>query len=362
MPDFEIHLPAIRGVQGGRPFYIALCPIRFIPRLIPVEPPGALQESPLRRAADRGRSQQIARYLAGNPETYVLPAITCFVDGEVHFDEAAQETQPAGLGTLRLPLKSRILILDGVNRRAGVEMALKLRPELGDEAIPVLFYVDSRPNRVEQMLSDVRRNGSRTARSQGILCDLRDETARIARELITRVEVFTDMTETLRSTISNRSFKLFTLSGIYHATGILLTGKQEEPYTSRLALALDFWTEISRLIPDWGRAKSREVSPAHLRKNYVHAHAIGLAALARVGSSLIKGYPKTWKGRLRPIRALDWSRSNARLWEGRAMIAGRLSKTNVSIVLTGNVIKRELNLPLGPEERAVEATWSGAGR
>src|SRR5208283_50689 len=160
-----------------------------------------------------------------------------------------------GLGTLRVPLNSRILILDGVNRRAGVEMALKLRPELGDEAVPILFYVDSRPKRVEQILSDIRRNGSRSARSQGILCDARDETARITRELLERVDVFKDMTETVRSTISNRSLKLFTVSGIYHATGILLSGKQKELYADRLALAVEFWTDVSELIPDWQRAK-----------------------------------------------------------------------------------------------------------
>ncbi len=361
MPDFEIHVPAIRGVQAGRPFYIALCPAKFIPRLIPLESPGALEASSSGRVADRSRSQEIARYLAGNPDSYVLPAITCFVNGNVDFDEPAGKGSPSGLGTLRVPLKSRILILDGVNRRAGVELALKLRPELGDEAIPILFYVDSSSNRVEQMISDIRRNGSRSARSQGILCDRRDETARITRELITRVEVFTDMTETVRSTISNRSFKLFTLSGIYHANGILLAGKQEEPYAERLELAVDFWSEVSRLIPDWRRAKAREVSPAELRRTYVHAHAIALASLARAGKCLIKARTRSWKRRLLPLRTLDWARSNTLLWEGRAMIAGRISKTNVSVVLAGNVIKKQLDLPLDADERSIEARWL-AGR
>jgi DNA sulfur modification protein DndB len=237
-------------------------------------------------------------------------------------------------------------------------MALKLRPELGDEAVPVLFYVISGPTRVEQMLSDIRRNGSRSARSQGILCDSRDETARITRELIGRVDIFADMTETVRSTISNRSLKLFTLSGIYHASEIFLSGRQKEPYADRLALAIEFWSEISKLMPDWRRAKAREVSPAELRKNYAHAHAIALAALARAGKSLVKMYPRTWKRRLGPLRSLDWSRSNVSLWEGRAMIAGRLSKTSVSVVLTGNVIKRHLGLRLDAEEYAIEERWA----
>ena len=196
--------------------------------------------------------------------------------------------------------RSRILILDGVNRRAGIESALKLRPELGNESIPVLFFVDSDADRIEQMLSDIRRKGSKSARSQGILCDLRDETSRITRKLIAEVDIFTDMTETVRSTISNRSLKLFTFSAIYHASEILLSSKREMPYADRLALAIEFWTEVSKLIPDWRRAKSREVSPAALRKSFVHAHAIALAAIARVGKSLIKAYPRSWKRRLGP--------------------------------------------------------------
>ena len=248
-----------------------------------------------------------------------------------------------------------------MNRRAGIEAALKLRPELGHETVPVLLFVDSGPSRAEQILSDIRRNESRSARSQGILCDSRDETARITRELTERVEVFADMTETVRSTISNRSFKLFTLSGIYHATGILLAGKQEEPYADRLALAVDFWSEVSRLIPDWGRAKAREISPADLRKTYVHAHAIALASLARAGKSLFKTHNRSWRRRLLPLRTLDWARSNTSLWEGRAMIAGRISKTNVSVVLAGNVIKQKLDLPLDPDEQTIEERWL-AGR
>ena len=87
------------------------------------------------------------------------------------------------------------------------------------------------------MLSDVRRNGSRGARSQGIFCDSRDETARITKELVNKVDVFADMTETVRSTISNRSLKLFTLSAIYHATGALLSGRQGDPFEDRQTLA-----------------------------------------------------------------------------------------------------------------------------
>ena len=37
------------------------------------------------------------------------------------------------------------------------------------------------------------------------------------------------------------------------------------------------------------------------------------------------------------------------------MIAGRLSKTNVSVLLAGNVIKRHLGLDLDVDEQGIEA-------
>ena len=93
MPDFEIRLPAIRGIQAGRPFFIAICPTRLIPRLMPLEAAGDLEDSPLHRVPDRGRSQEIARYVASNPEAYVIPSITCLVEGHVHFDESTIGTK-----------------------------------------------------------------------------------------------------------------------------------------------------------------------------------------------------------------------------------------------------------------------------
>jgi DNA sulfur modification protein DndB len=49
----------------------------------------------------------------------------------------------------------------------------------------------------------------------------------------------------------------------------------------------------------------------------------------------------------------------APLSEGRAIIAGRLSKSNTSVLLTGNVIKRHLRIPLTPEEKRAEEAFRG---
>ena len=88
------------------------------------------------------------------------------------------------------------------------------------------------------------------------------------------------------------------------------------------------------------------MSAADLRRDFIHAHTLALAALARVGNALLSQHRNDWKGRLKKLESLDWSRANAELWEGRAMNAGRLSKRSVNVMLTGNLIKRHLGLPL----------------
>ena len=127
-----------------------------------------------------------------------------------------------------------------------------------------------------------------------------------------------------------------------------------ERFDQKLASATSFWREVARQIPAWEQAIAGRTSPAELRRQFVHAHGIGLAALGRVGQSLLIGSPKDWQKRLRGLKTLDWSRANSRLWEGRAMIAGRLSKASSCVVLTANAIKQHLGLPLTAEEDELE--------
>jgi DNA sulfur modification protein DndB len=255
---------------------------------------------------------------------------------------------------LNVPMSARLLIHDGLHRCAAIEAALKARPEIGQETITLILYPDPGFRRAEQLFSDMKRNEGRSARSQGILYDRRDETARLARELVARVPAFSGTTEMVRSKISNRSLKLFTLSAIYHATRTLLAGRQGESFSKNLELAADFWSEVATHIPEWQQAKAGEISPAELRKNHVHAHAIALAALGRAGRTLVEKYPDSWRQRLRKLRSIDWSRSNQAMWEGRAMLAGRLSKASSCVLLTGNLIKQRLGLPLSADEEEAE--------
>jgi DNA sulfur modification protein DndB len=308
----------------------------------------------LQRVLNRSRIPELVRYLTKHHKSYILSSLTASIDDDVQFEPLSSSEETAVPGYLKIPLQAHLVLHDGLHRRMAIESALKQKPELQSETISLVLFVDPGLRRAEQMFTDLKRNETHSARSRSILCDHRDEMARLVKGLVARIPIFAELTEMNRSTISNRSAKLFTFSGIYHATVVLLSGKQRERFGTRLTIATEFWSEVVKQVPDWQRVRAHQVSTAEMRKTRVHAHAIALAGLARAGKTLLERFPDCWREKLVPLATLDWSRDNTKLWEGRAMIAGRLSKSRVCVVLTGIVIKRHLQLPLSPDEADVE--------
>ena len=355
MASFEYLFPSIRGVQAGREYYVSMCPLRLIPRIFLFDETELPPELRAQRVLNKQRVPEMSRYIVANAKDYTFSALTASIDGKVKFEPLGEAAAERSVGTLRVPMSARFVINDGQHRQAAIKEALLENPDLGDETIAVVFFLDVGLKRCQQMFADLNRHAVRPTPSLGLLYDHRDVGAQLAKELVQRVPVFSGLTEVERSTISNRSIKLFTLSGIHNATNALLMGLELKTREEQADLATEYWTEVARHIPDWGLAKDRKVSAADLRRDFIHSHALALAALARVGNALISKHPTDWKGRLKKLNSLDWSRENADLWEGRAMNAGRLSKQNVNVAMTGNVIKRHLGLPLTADEQAIDS-------
>jgi len=354
MSAFEYVFPSIRGIQAGREYYTVMCPLRLIPRIFLFDEEELKPEVRAQRTLNKQRVPEIARYIVDNPKGYTFSSVTASIDGKVRFESLGTDETERDVGRLHVPMDARFVINDGQHRRAAIEAALHENPDLGDETISVVFFLDVGLKRCQQMFADLNRFAVRTTASLGLLYDHRDESALIAKSVMQRVPVFNELTETERSTISNRSIKLFTLSGIHTANQALLSGLPVETTDQKIDLAVAYWVEVSQHIQDWQLARERKVTAADLRRDYVHAHSLALAALARAGNVLLQKHPDSWKPKLRALGEIDWSRGNARQWEGRAMGAGRLSKRNVNVTLTGNLIKQQLGLPLTAEEKQLE--------
>ena len=347
---------AIRGVQAGAAYYVIMCALKLVPRLLRFDDAALPADLRAQRVLNRARVPGIARYIIEHPSEYILSSLCASVDGEIEFDPVSQEGPLRSVGRLRVSMSATILINDGQHRRAAIEEAIRDRPYLGDETISIVLFADRGLVRSQQMFADLNLHAVRPSKSIGVLYDHRDPVACLARRVIAQVSAFRDFTELERTTISNRSLKLFTLSSIYQATAEFL-GKTRGDTVSEAeeARAIAFWNVITAHIPDWQRAIRRQVSAAELRQDYVHAHGIALQALAIAGAQAAGLYPDTWAERLSALERMDWSRANRTLWEGRALVGGRITKSTNHILLVANVILSVLDLPLTPEGERVEA-------
>jgi len=352
--------PALRGIQAGREYYVAMCPLKLLPKIFLFDEAPVPPELRAQRTLNRARIPEIAHYIVENRHSYAFSAITASIDGEVRFEPSDMGEGTSDVGWLIVPMSARFVINDGQHRRAAIEAALEEQPDLGDETIAVVFYLDEGLRRSQQLFADLNKHAVRPTKSLGILYDYRDPLAGLARYLAQNAKLFKGFTEFEKTAISNRSIKLFTLSAIYQATGALLGKRKNDPIEDgEKELALRFWNELVEVIPEWQLVISCQVSSAELRRDYVHAHAVSLHALGIAGHTLLQAHPDDWPQRLQLLRQIDWSRSNTQLWEGRAMIGGQMSKARQNVRLTANLLKTVLGLELTPEEQKLEEQFRG---
>lgn len=350
--SFTYTFAALRGRQAGNAYYVAMCPLRLIPKLFLYDEDELPAELRAQRPLNRTRIPVIARYMLENPREYVFSSITASVDGEVRFDE---DPPGSGMGSLVIPMTAKFIINDGQHRRAAIEAALSENLELGDETISVVLFIDGGLKRSQQMFADLNQYAIRPNKTIGILYDVRSPLAQLSRFMVEDVWIFKTLTEMERSSISNRSLKLFTLSSIYQGTKSLLGKRRIDDITTEdRTLAARFWNSVSEQIPEWQLAAQRKASPSELRREFVHSHGIALHALGLMGSTLITAYPNDWQSHLTRLTAVDWSRRNVSLWEGRALSAGRISKATTNVQLTATFLKRTLDLKLSKEELKLE--------
>ena len=351
---FEYVFPAIRGIQAQKEYYVSMCPLRLLPKIFLFDEEELVPELRAQRHLNKARLPELSRYIIENPDNYVFSAITVSIDAKVTFEQIADSGEASRIGMLRVPLSARFIINDGQHRRAAIEKALRDRPELGDESIAVVFFLDLGLARCQQMFADLNRYAIRPSKSLGVLYDYRDDTAQFTKALIAKSPVFRDVVELEKTSLATRSRRLFTLSAIYHATGELVNNLNGFEPQETAMLALHFWETLASHMKEWQLVSRGKLTAGEVRADFIHAHGVVLQALARAGRALIQRYPKQWHNQLSKIESLDWRRSNSSLWEGRALLGGQVSKAHHNVTLTANAIKKHLGLDLLPEEQKVE--------
>ena len=68
--------PALRGIQAGREYYVAMCPLKLLPRIFLFDEAPLPPELRAQRTLNTARVPDIARYIVENQKDYAFSAIT----------------------------------------------------------------------------------------------------------------------------------------------------------------------------------------------------------------------------------------------------------------------------------------------
>jgi DNA sulfur modification protein DndB len=318
----NIELPAVKGIQANMPYYTVMCPLQLVAKLFTYTDNSLPPEMRAQRVLNKQRIPEMKDYVLNNRDCYVFSALTASVDGEMQFILAKSSV---GIGTLKISSNARIIINDGQHRRAAIEAALSDCPDLRYEDIAIVLYHDIGLARSQQMFTDLNRYAIRPTKSLNILYDNRDKFSMLIKECIEQIPMFRGKTENEKSTISNRSTSLFTLSGIFHATMLLLKDVPEEECRETIC---GYWNAVTENMLVWQQAKNKLIKPDDFRQKYICAHAIALKALGEIGNHLVRQHPdKTlWRQKLAFLQTLNWDKQSDEL-QGLVMIKGRISSS-----------------------------------
>jgi len=218
--------PVVRGVQAGREFFIAQCPVRMLPKLFSFTDADLPVEMRAQRTLNANRVPEIAQYIVENRSDYTFSAITASIDADVVFEPVSE--LDSRLGRLHVPMDARFIINDGQHRHAAFSAALEADPTLGDETIAVVFFIDVGLARSQQMFADLNRHSVKPSASIGVLYDHREPLSALTRRVVNGNALLRDMTEFEKVTLAPKSKKLFTLSAVHQANQALLSGLDGE--------------------------------------------------------------------------------------------------------------------------------------
>lgn len=321
------------GYQAGNNFYIAMCTLKSVAKLFTFTDSDIPSEHRAQRTLKKVRIPRIRDYILQNPKDYTFSSLTVSVNGKITFNPISKNND---LGTISMSQDASIIINDGQHRTAAIEEAVAENPDLGKDMIPVVFFEDLGLKKSQQMFADLNKHAVKPTKSLGILYDRRNDFATFIVSMIKRISVFHNRIEMEKTSISNRSTKFFTLNGLELATKNLV-GKDRNLKTSEKETVIDFWNIVAKNIPEWTLLVNKKVTPADLRKDFVHANTNMLEAIAITGRLLINKYPTTWKRKLAGLQNVDWSRTNPE-WDNKIIIRGKMTKTKAGMNEAAKII------------------------
>ena len=116
---------------------------------------------------------------------------------------------------------------------------------------------------------------------------------------------------------------------------------------------LRFWAAVTEHMEPWQELGRKELSKKALREEYIATQSVILQAFGRVGRYFYLHKEDTAGLDLSGLSEINWKRS-ASIWDKRVLKNGRVLVNKKAVMLTGNVIKNAVGIPLDEDEIAAE--------
>lgn len=346
-------LVVIRGRQAGREYFMAMCQLSFVAQNLSTGSINMPTEKIIQRPVNKARIPKIAEYLIDYHDDYILPPIIASIDGNVRFEPISAEDSNMQVGMLHIPESCGFIINDGQHRCAAIKQAIMSKPELKRETIGVVFYIDRGVKRARQIFSDLNGHPVRTNQNINATFDSRQYLPKITKLVIDDSKLLNNRVELLASGCAIGSPRLFTISAVNKANGLLLDGLFKKDIEQDSMLCLRFWHVLELNLPGVKDLLLENLTARQIKEKYFYCYSIGLQSLAGVANYLIKTDQQNWESTFGAISSINWQRDNA-AWEGRAMSGGRLTTGGNHPTLTLNYLKRSLGLKLSNDEQVIE--------
>ena len=349
--EFVYRFPVVKGMQAKREYYIAMLPLKMIPKLFPQEDEYVLPEHRAQRKLNAARIPVISKYILENRETYVFSALAASIDGQFRFCPS----EHPDIGVLEISMDAKLLINDGQHRKAAILEAISEDESLLNETISVVFFEDQGLARSQQMFTDLNKHAVKTSNSIAELYDSRDPLAVITRTVISKIKFLNAYTDKEKDILGKYSSNLFTLSTFYNANkrtvrSATITDEVE-------SFLLRYWDCVCRNIVPWKDLYNREISKVDLRENYIVTQAVVIQVLGRLGNYFFANQSCDFEPYLKRLKQINWKR-DCEDWTLRTIRAnGRMINNEEAITLTCNIIKKRLGISLDEFEQSKESSF-----
>lgn len=345
--DFVYKFPVVRGYQAGSEYYIAMVPLKMLEKLFPYDDEFVLPEYRAQRRINGSRIPVISKYILDNRDSYVFSALAASIDGEFQYEPSSSNSET---GVLEISMSSRFLINDGQHRKSAILEAIKEDSSLGEETISIVFYSDKGLERSQQIFTDLNKNAVKTSNSISELYDSRDSLAVVTRAVVNSIDFYNTYTDKEKDILGKYSSSLFTLNTFYSANKTIIGRANVDDFTDFL---VDFWTSIANHMQPWIELQNREITKVDLRENYIATQSIVIQAFGRIGNYFCSNSVPMNK-HLSKIETINWNR-NANCWKMRAIGKnGRIITNKRAGMLIANYIKKQIGIPLTPDEVQAE--------